>query len=109
MGFSLAEIPIIFADRARGKSKMNGAIFAKALRTVWKLRRGANQLPKVLKSIFTNDWISGDFRIFFVSYWLKYGIYRLFGLTYIPYVLLNIGFHLGSAVLLFNILALFDR
>jgi dolichol-phosphate mannosyltransferase len=38
-GFRIAELPIIFVDRTRGKSKMNKKIFVEALFMVWKLRR----------------------------------------------------------------------
>jgi dolichol-phosphate mannosyltransferase len=34
----IKEIPIIFVDRVRGKSKMSGRIFAEAPLSVWKLR-----------------------------------------------------------------------
>jgi dolichol-phosphate mannosyltransferase len=38
LGFRVGEIPIIFADRTRGKSKMSRAIVVEALRMVWKLK-----------------------------------------------------------------------
>jgi dolichol-phosphate mannosyltransferase len=37
-GFRVVEVPITFTDRVRGQSKMSGAIFAEALKLVWKLR-----------------------------------------------------------------------
>ncbi|HEX2914313.1 MAG TPA: polyprenol monophosphomannose synthase [Chloroflexia bacterium] len=37
-GFEITEVPIIFPDRVRGKSKMNQKIFFEALLNVWKLR-----------------------------------------------------------------------
>jgi dolichol-phosphate mannosyltransferase len=37
-GLKVAEVPIVFADRRVGKSKMSRAIFAEALTMVWKLR-----------------------------------------------------------------------
>lgn len=37
-GFSVREIPIVFADRRVGKSKMNRRIVAEALWMVWKIR-----------------------------------------------------------------------
>ncbi len=37
-GFRVKEFPIIFADREVGQSKMSSAIFAEALKLVWKLR-----------------------------------------------------------------------
>ncbi len=39
-GFRVKEIPIRFADRIAGQSKMSGAIFKEALGIVWKLRLG---------------------------------------------------------------------
>ena len=37
-GFTVLEIPIVFADRRVGKSKMSRAIVAEALWMVWKIR-----------------------------------------------------------------------
>ncbi|MBF0105160.1 MAG: polyprenol monophosphomannose synthase [Deltaproteobacteria bacterium] len=37
-GFKIAEIPIVFFDRTRGKSKMSKGIILEALWVVWKLR-----------------------------------------------------------------------
>lgn len=37
-GFRIVEIPIVFADRTRGKSKMSKRIFLEAIFMVWKLR-----------------------------------------------------------------------
>lgn len=37
-GFRIVEIPIVFADRTRGKSKMSKRIFLEAVFMVWKLR-----------------------------------------------------------------------
>jgi hypothetical protein len=37
-GFRLVEVPIIFPDRARGKSKMSMQIVIEAALRVWKLR-----------------------------------------------------------------------
>ncbi|MCC6449123.1 MAG: polyprenol monophosphomannose synthase [Candidatus Aureabacteria bacterium] len=37
-GFRIAEMPIVFADRTRGKSKMSRRIFLEAIFTVWKMR-----------------------------------------------------------------------
>jgi dolichol-phosphate mannosyltransferase len=42
-GFNIKEIPIIFVDRVKGKSKMSKKIVREAVTMVWKLR---------LKSIF---------------------------------------------------------
>jgi dolichol-phosphate mannosyltransferase len=39
-GFRVAEVPIVFPDRAEGTSKMSGGIFREALVGVWKLRFG---------------------------------------------------------------------
>jgi dolichol-phosphate mannosyltransferase len=39
-GFRIREIPITFADRVAGQSKMSAGIFAEALTLVWKLRLG---------------------------------------------------------------------
>ena len=37
-GFRVKEIPIIFADRVQGKSKMSRSVFLEAILAVWKLR-----------------------------------------------------------------------
>jgi dolichol-phosphate mannosyltransferase len=37
-GFRIAEIPIVFVDRTRGKSKMSKRIFLEAVFMVWKIR-----------------------------------------------------------------------
>jgi dolichol-phosphate mannosyltransferase len=39
-GFTVAEVPIQFADRVAGQSKMSAKIFAEAITLVWKLRLG---------------------------------------------------------------------
>jgi dolichol-phosphate mannosyltransferase len=39
-GFNVEEIPIIFADRRVGQSKMSKAIFLEAIWMVWRLRLG---------------------------------------------------------------------
>ncbi len=41
-GFRVQEVPIIFADRRVGKSKMSGKIVLEALWMVWKLRFGSS-------------------------------------------------------------------
>lgn len=38
-GLSVVEVPITFVDRRAGASKMSSAIFAEAMRVVWRLRR----------------------------------------------------------------------
>ena len=38
-GCSIKEIPIVFPDRQRGKSKMDKGIFTEALKAVWKIRK----------------------------------------------------------------------
>lgn len=40
-GFKLVEVPIIFKDREKGQSKMNGKIIAEALRGVLQMKRKA--------------------------------------------------------------------
>ncbi|MBU0551387.1 polyprenol monophosphomannose synthase [Myxococcota bacterium] len=40
-GFRVKEVPIRFADRVAGQSKMSGSIFMEAVVLVWKLRLGA--------------------------------------------------------------------
>lgn len=40
-GCSIAEVPIVFVERARGESKMNLRIALEALALVWKLRLGS--------------------------------------------------------------------
>jgi dolichol-phosphate mannosyltransferase len=37
-GFKICEIPIVFTDRVKGKSKMNKKIVFEAAWMVWKLR-----------------------------------------------------------------------
>jgi dolichol-phosphate mannosyltransferase len=37
-GFRIAEIPIVFADRSEGESKMSGRIVREAIWMVWRLR-----------------------------------------------------------------------
>jgi dolichol-phosphate mannosyltransferase len=37
-GFRIKEIPIVFVDRAAGRSKMSGAIVREAIFMVWRLR-----------------------------------------------------------------------
>ena len=37
-GLRIKEIPILFVDRKRGKSKMNRRIFLEALLNIWRLR-----------------------------------------------------------------------
>lgn len=49
-GFTLREIPIVFADRKRGKSKMTLAIVLEAALRVWQLRRLARR-PRQATSI----------------------------------------------------------
>lgn len=47
-GYRIAEIPIVFADRTRGKSKMSKRIFLEAVFMLWKIRfaeRAAPQTP----------------------------------------------------------------
>jgi dolichol-phosphate mannosyltransferase len=46
-GLRVVEVPIVFRDRTRGQSKMNGAIVVEAMRlvTVWGLRRMVGGLP----------------------------------------------------------------
>jgi len=39
-GFTVAEVPIRFADRVAGQSKMSAGIFGEAISLVWKLRLG---------------------------------------------------------------------
>lgn len=46
-GYDIVEVPIIFPDRALGKSKMNKAIFLEALMLVWKLRQAKDQRQRV--------------------------------------------------------------
>ena len=41
-GFTVTEVPIIFADRVAGQSKMSASIFTEALMLVWKLRFSRN-------------------------------------------------------------------
>ncbi|MGB0678388.1 MAG: polyprenol monophosphomannose synthase [Polyangiales bacterium] len=40
-GFRVVEVPITFADRRAGQSKMSGAIFREAVSNVWRLRWAA--------------------------------------------------------------------
>ncbi|MDF2569991.1 MAG: undecaprenyl-phosphate mannosyltransferase [Sporomusa sp.] len=51
-GFSIKEVPIIFEERAAGKSKMSQSIFREAIVMVWKLRAARNRLKTSnLKSV----------------------------------------------------------
>ncbi len=43
LGFALREIPIIFTDRSRGRSKMSRRIVWEAFWVVWRLRLGARR------------------------------------------------------------------
>jgi dolichol-phosphate mannosyltransferase len=53
-GLEVTEVPIIFPDRLRGKSKMNRKIFFEALRLVWELRvRRAELIPGYASSTET--------------------------------------------------------
>jgi len=49
LGFKLVEVPILFTDRQRGKSKMSGGIFSEALLGVIKLRWRARKVRKVAR------------------------------------------------------------
>jgi len=44
LGFRVKEIPILFANRTEGQSKMSGSIFLEAALAVWKLRLRRAQL-----------------------------------------------------------------
>lgn len=50
-GMSIAEIPITFVERERGKSKLHAGIIGEALTTVWRIRRHtrARLEPPVLR------------------------------------------------------------
>ncbi len=50
-GFRITEIPIVFADRRSGYSKMSGAIVKEALWMVWKLalRAGFRRTPRLVR------------------------------------------------------------
>lgn len=45
-GFRIAEIPIVFVDRTRGKSKMSKRIFLEAVFMVWKIRFATHADPQ---------------------------------------------------------------
>lgn len=45
-GFRIAEIPIVFADRTVGKSKMSRHIFLEAVGMVWRLRLAREELKR---------------------------------------------------------------
>jgi len=47
-GFRIVEVPIIFTDRAEGRSKMSGHIVLEALWMVWKLwfQNGLRRRPR---------------------------------------------------------------
>jgi dolichol-phosphate mannosyltransferase len=49
-GFRLKEVPIIFPDRVRGKSKMSGKIVLEAMGVVWKLRHKKIPLQNISSS-----------------------------------------------------------
>jgi dolichol-phosphate mannosyltransferase len=46
-GFRVREIPIVFAERERGASKMSGRIVAEAVGMVWRLRLAGLRAPRV--------------------------------------------------------------
>ncbi len=50
-GGRIAEIPILFAERRRGSSKMSPAIFLEAAVTVWRLRLEGMRLPGPLRQV----------------------------------------------------------
>ncbi len=43
-GFRVAEVPIVFADRRVGQSKMSRRIVLEAIRKVWSIRSSARHL-----------------------------------------------------------------
>ena len=45
-GFKIAEIPIVFTDHQRGRSKMSSKIVREALLLLWKLRLRASLTGK---------------------------------------------------------------
>ena len=47
-GFRIAEVPIVFPDRAAGRSKMNWKIFLEALTLVWQLRSQQPPSPSAI-------------------------------------------------------------
>ncbi|MCL5958925.1 MAG: hypothetical protein M1358_06320, partial [Chloroflexi bacterium] len=49
-GFRLTEVPIVFVDRVKGRSKMSRKIFAEAMWMVWKLRLGKPRLVSEYRS-----------------------------------------------------------
>jgi putative flippase GtrA len=52
-GCRIAEIPIIFVDRAKGTSKMSKKIFFEALLNIWKIRDGNTPLDEFIKFAVT--------------------------------------------------------
>ncbi len=54
-GFTIKEVPIIFAERAEGNSKMSHKIFLEAIIMVWKLRLAKNRLQtSALRTTFVS-------------------------------------------------------
>jgi dolichol-phosphate mannosyltransferase len=49
-GFRIGEVPIIFADRRAGRSKMSTAIFVEAMLKVWELRLGDLRRPRAQRA-----------------------------------------------------------
>ncbi|HEX5506842.1 MAG TPA: hypothetical protein VFW96_29790 [Thermomicrobiales bacterium] len=45
-GFRVREIPLVFAERERGTSKMSGRIVAEAATLVWRLRLARRRAPR---------------------------------------------------------------
>ncbi|BBB91878.1 MAG TPA: polyprenol monophosphomannose synthase [Methylomusa anaerophila] len=43
-GYRVKEVPIVFEERAEGKSKMSSAIFMEAILMIWKLRAARSQM-----------------------------------------------------------------
>jgi dolichol-phosphate mannosyltransferase len=52
-GCRIAEIPIIFVDRKKGKSKMSKKIFFEALLNIWKMRDGNTPVDEFIKFAVT--------------------------------------------------------
>ncbi|MEN6566076.1 MAG: polyprenol monophosphomannose synthase [Veillonellales bacterium] len=58
-GFRIKEMPIVFEERAEGKSKMSRKIFMEAVLMIWKLRAGKNRFKneKCMEGLIRKDYV----------------------------------------------------
>lgn len=58
-GFRIKEMPIVFEERAEGKSKMSRKIFMEAVLMIWKLRAGKSRFKneKCMEGLIRKDYV----------------------------------------------------